>query len=105
MNIADPAPIATDGFTWQQRDGTEVAVQVMIGTPYRDGGDWACPAALYGIDGRYADIIGGSALQAACLAIRLVHARLAHLLDAGEVLLYPGGERLDAAGLAALFGR
>jgi len=27
MKIADPAPIATDGFTWQQRDGTEVVVR------------------------------------------------------------------------------
>jgi hypothetical protein len=79
----------------------------MIGAPYRDGNDWACPVALDGIDGRYVDIRGDTSLQALCLAIALVRTRLAHRLAAGEVLLYPGigRERLDAAGLDALFGR
>lgn len=52
MRVASLAVIATEEFILQQRDGSEVAVHAMIGAPYRNGNDWACPVALDGIDGR-----------------------------------------------------
>lgn len=107
MRTADPAFIAVEEFILVRRGGGEVPVQAMIGTPYRDVADWACPAALHGIDGRYADIHGATSLQALCLAVALIRAGLEHVLAAGDVLLYPGSarERLDGAALGALFGR
>lgn len=107
MKTENPGFIATHEFIWVKRDGSEVPVQVLIGTPYCADIDWACASALMGIDGRNGDIFGVSALQAMCLAVRFVHARLAHLLDTGEILLHDseGRERVDAAGLAVLFGR
>ena len=60
MKIADPAPIGTDGFTWQQSDGMVVEVLVMTATPYQDGGDRACPAAP---GGERLDALGPGALS------------------------------------------
>ena len=107
MKTEHPGFIASHDFIWLKRDGTEVPVQVLIGTPYRAESDWACASALLGVDGRNGDIFGASALQAMCLAVQFVHARLAHLLRTGEILLHDseGREAVDAAGLDVLFGR
>lgn len=51
-------------------------------------------------------MVGGSSLQALGLAMRLVATRISHLLEAGEVLVYPcdRSERWDMNTLGNVFG-
>jgi hypothetical protein len=77
----------------------------MIGAPYRQEIDWACPCALFGVEGRYPDIVGVSGLQALSLAVRLLRERIKGMVDEGEVFdLTSDGERLGPDSIAALFG-
>ena len=105
MRIENPIVIATHNFTWHKRDGSEVPIEVMIGAPYRQEIDWACPCALFGVEGRYPDIVGVSGLQALSLAVRLLRERIKGMVDEGEVFdLTSDGERLGPDSIAALFG-
>lgn len=105
MRIENPTVIATHDFTWHKKDGTEVLIQVMIGAPYRQEIDWACPCAIFELDGRYPDIVGVSGLQALSLAIRLLRERIKGMVEQGEVLdLTADGSQLRPESVAALFG-
>lgn len=107
MKIENPTYIASEDILWIQANGTEVLIQAWVGIPYMSKNVWACPAALIGLDDRYPDIAGQSSFQSLNLAIRLIRQRLGHLLEAGDVLTYPGdrSERWDLAFLDAVFGR
>ena len=107
MDNCDLPFIAEQELLWIKRDGSEVSLHARIGAPYpAEGGVWACPAELIGLDGRYPDIVGESSMQALSLAIRLIGRRLGHLIHSGEHLAYPTEltDRLDAEWLTANFG-
>lgn len=106
MRAENPTYIATQDILWLRGDGNKVLIQASIGIPYRTSDSWACPAALIGVDGRYPDFVGVSSFQSLTLAMRLIRQRLGHLLDAGEVLVFPNSEndRWDPKVLDALFG-
>jgi hypothetical protein len=103
-NIEDP--IATTSFEMVRPDGTRATVTAVLGRPYFVSDHEACcPVALEGVDGRYADISGGDSLHALCLALRLLQMRLEDKIEAGCVLVDPGGNRpLSVADLAVSFG-
>jgi hypothetical protein len=107
MNVESPVIVATSEILWLREDGREVVIQAIIGLPYEQDGNWACPVALVGVDERYPDIIGESSMQAIHLAIRLIRQRLGHLLDAGEVLVDQSerDNRWNVASLNAVFGQ
>lgn len=99
-------PVATINLLWVRKDGSEVSVIGQIGEPYQlDELSWACPAELKGVDPQYPDIQGGSAMQAVCLAIRLIKTRLGHLLDDDECIYEVENltEKLDKAYLDIVF--
>ncbi len=106
MRSETPAFIATESILWLHPDGTETMIEARIGTPYRrDAQSWACPASLEGVDGPYADIVGGSSLQALALATQLIATRLAHLLEDNAQLVYPVDRSpWDRASHSAIFG-
>lgn len=107
LKIENPTYIATAEILWVRTGGTDVLIQACVGIPYENGGAWACPVALVGVDERYPDIVGDSSFQSLTLAIRLIRQRLGHLLDAGEVLVYPDdvSERWNVQALDVVFGR
>ena len=77
-------------FLCVQPGGERIEVVVAIGHPYPTSeGDWACPVEIDGLHGDLADIHGMDALQALCLAIRLVGERLAAFVAAGGRILHP----------------
>ncbi|MYN28606.1 DUF6968 family protein [Duganella levis] len=105
MKIDNPTVIATHDFIWYKSDGTTVPMQIMIGAPYRQGMDWACPCAIFGFEGRYADIMGISSIQALSLAISLVKNRLRWMIETGEVLdLSQDGKHIGPEFIESLFG-
>ena len=105
MRIENPTVIATHDFIWHKKDGADVPIQVMIGAPYRQDIDWACPCAIFGLEGRYPDIVGISGLQALALAVQLIRARLTRVIEEGELVdLAAGGTQLGPESIAALFG-
>lgn len=77
----------------------------MIGTPYRSRSDWACPCSVFGLAGRYPDILGISAVQALSPALRMVRTRLIWMVETGAILdLADDGTCIDKAFLISLFG-
>lgn len=107
MQIDSPRYIANEKILWIQPTGEEVVIVASIGIPHSlDNETWACPAQLEGVDGRYPDMVGGSSLQALGLAMSLVATRISHLLERGEVLVYPCDptERWDMNSLRNVFG-
>jgi len=105
IRIENPTVIATHDFTWHKKDGTEVPIHVMIGAPYRQEIDWACPCAIFGLEGRYPDIVGISGLQALSLALRLLRKRITEMVEEGEVFdLNADGCKLGLESIATLFG-
>jgi hypothetical protein len=99
-------PVATAAFVMVRPDGTRVPVTAIIGRPYMvERGEGRCPASLSGIDPQYPDICGEGTLQALCLALRLVHTRLEHQLEKGNLLFAEGEqEPLDKVNLAIALG-
>lgn len=106
MQQTSPSFIAEDAFVWVRRDGEQTMLQARVGAPYRVSDDlWACPAELAGLDGRYLDIYGVSAMQALSLAVNLVGTRLMHLIEEGEHIAYADepATKLQAQHLLAVF--
>ncbi len=106
MRAENPTYIATQDILWLRGDGGKILIHALIGIPYRTSDSWACPVALIGVDGRYPDRVGVSSFQSLNLAMRLIRQRLGHLLDSGEVLVFPNSEsdRLNLKVLDAMFG-
>ena len=75
-------------FTCVRPNGERVSVTVAVGHPYPTSeGDWACPIAVDGLQGRLDDIAGSDSMQALCLAIRTARDLLASFMtDGGRVL-------------------
>jgi hypothetical protein len=105
LRIETPTWVAEHALVWHKRDG-EVTVVARLGRPYRvEEQCWACPVALDGIDGRYPDHQGVSALQALTLAQRLLATRMLQLVDAGERFMQAGDENVwDRTVVEAIFG-
>ena len=105
MRTENPTVIATHDFIWHKKNGIDVSIQVMIGAPYRQEIDWACPCAIFGLEGRYPAMVGVSGIQALSLAVRLVQARIKGMVEEGEIFdqTADGGE-LGLESIAALFG-
>jgi hypothetical protein len=86
----------TDGathFLCVTPGGERIEIVVAIGHPYPTSkGGWACPVEIDGLHGDLADIHGLDALQALCLAIRLVGERLTAFVADGGRILHPSTE-------------
>jgi hypothetical protein len=107
MRIAHPNFIANEKLLWIKKDATEVVIQAFVGVPYQYEEAWACPAALMGLDDRYPDLIGESSIQSLTIALRLIRQRLGHLVDIGDVLVYPNEKNThwSSSALDAVFGK
>jgi hypothetical protein len=87
-------------------DGAKRSVTLRVGIPYRVAeAEWACPGELRGFEPRHADVRGGDSMQALCLAIALIRARVEDFMaSGGRVADVQDGEEWDMAGVHALFG-
>jgi hypothetical protein len=86
--------VATTSFLGE-RNGTRFEVIVEIGQPYRCSDipeEWACLVALRGLYDKLADMHGGDALQALCLAVRLALSLLSAFKDEGGKILDRDGK-------------
>ena len=82
--------IGVDEYIFQPPSGAERRVRLRVGKPYLvKPGEWACPVELSGFEARYPDIRGSDSMQALCLAIALVRARLGDFLAKGGKVLHP----------------
>ena len=98
----DAPPIAKTEVIHVRASGERVSIVAEIGQPYKTpDGFWRSPVALHGLDGRLCDIGGEDSLQSLCLAVEMVHRRLASLVEAGEQLLDSEGSEFP---LEAYFG-
>lgn len=70
---------------------TRVPILATVGVPYLSDGQWRCPVGLQGIDDRLPDIAGEDSMQALCLALRFLHARLNAFRSTGGRLFYDVG--------------
>jgi hypothetical protein len=86
------AVLAQRMLVGRSADGTQVDIEIQIGTPYRDGEDWACPVSITPLYDRLADIHGIDSFQAVSLALRLVHRLLENFKEKGGTLSYPEGD-------------
>jgi hypothetical protein len=84
----DAPPIAETELVRVRPGGERITLTVEIGQPYQSPeGIWRTPLALHGLDGRLPDICGQDSLQSLCLAVKMVHLRLASILEAGDRLV------------------
>lgn len=69
-------------------------VTLQIGRPYIDvEGVSHCPVALWGLDGRLADFVGGSTFNAMNMACGILERRMLDHMASGNVKFYiPGSE-------------
>jgi hypothetical protein len=107
MRLSDPQYIVQDQYVLVSAQGVESTITVRVGVPYLAEGRWRCPAELQGVDGRYPDCSGFNSGQALSLALALIHQRLTHLVEDGN-LLYFSGDRsatIDLNVLQSIFGR
>jgi len=87
-------------------DGTEHVFVTGVGKPIQQPtGDWACPTATY--DGQEAQLIyGEDSLQALCLGLSFIRARLEHFLESGgRLFLDQGRDEISSDDLASWFSR
>jgi hypothetical protein len=83
----DAPPIAKIDLVRVRPSGERITLTVEIGQPYQSPeGVWQTPVALHGLDGRLSDICGEDSLQSLCVAVKMVHLRLASIIDAGDRL-------------------
>src|SRR5689334_12822526 len=76
-------------------NGEQFDIEIQIGTPFRDGEDWACPVSMTPLYDRLANIYGVDSFQAVSLALRLVRRLLDNFREKGGTLSYPTGEDFD----------
>ena len=78
-------------------------VTLQIGRPYIDGeGVSRCPVAIWGLDGRLADFVGGSTFNAMNMACGVLGRRLLDYSASGDVTFYLQGSE-DEGALSAKF--
>jgi len=89
----DAPPIAKAELVRIRSTGERITLIVEIGQPYRSPeGIWRTPLALHGLDGQLSDICGEDSLQSLCLAVKMVHLRLASVVEAGDQLVDVNGD-------------
>jgi hypothetical protein len=69
--------------------GQEFDITVAVGEPYQVSTDWACPASIEGLHGRFVDIYGVDSWQALQLAHQYIAEMLAHFVSQGGHLFSP----------------
>jgi len=85
---SDVPAIAKTELIRVQKSGERISMSVEIGQPHKTGDSvWRTPVALHGLDGRLPDICGEDSLQSLCLAIAMVHSRLAAVVKSGDRLI------------------
>jgi hypothetical protein len=83
----DASPIAKIELVRVRSSGERITLTVEVGQPFQSPeGMWRTPVALHGLDGRLSDICGEDSLQSLCLAVKMVHLRLASIIEAGDQL-------------------
>ena len=83
-------PIATTDLSVMLPSGERRSVTLRIGRPYRAAtGEWRCPMALDGLQDKLPDAAGEDAIQALCLALRLLVSQLEGLVQRGGKVFYP----------------
>lgn len=86
-------PVATLEAIAIDNQGARFPLKAIIGTPYQSGHDpntWFCAVAIDPLHPQLSDIAGTDALQALCLAIRLVFDLLHSFVARGGRLTYDG---------------
>jgi hypothetical protein len=86
-------------------DGTEQTFVAGVGTPTQQPtGDWACSTTIDGLEMQL--IYGEDSLQALCLGLSLIRARLEHfLVTGGRLFLDEGRDEISRDDLASWFSR
>jgi hypothetical protein len=98
--------VAASDFIFQTAGGRKRHVRVRVGTPYKESSlSWRCPAEIRGFERRYPEISGVDSMQALCLAIAIVRARIEDFVDKGGKVLDAGdGSECSRRALRATFG-
>jgi hypothetical protein len=98
--------VAASDFIFQSAGGRKRRVRVRVGTPYKESSlSWRCPAEIRGFERRYPDMSGVDSMQALCLAIATVRARIEDFVDKGGKVLDAGdGSEWPRRALLATFG-
>jgi len=99
----DAPAIAKTEMTLIRASGERVLIIAEIGLPFQTAdGFWQTPVALHGLDGRLSDICGEDSMQSLSLAVKMVHRRLASVIESGGQLLDSEGSEFP---LEAYFAR
>jgi hypothetical protein len=98
--------IASSKLIGIARDGSEREFTVGVGIPaQRPTGEWACPTLTQDFE-EPRPVYGEDSLQAICLGLGFIRARLEHLLErGGRLLLAESREEIPLAQLDVLFGK
>jgi len=72
------------------KKGQEIEVTIAVGEPYEiSETEWACPASLEGLDGRFPDMHGVDSWQALQLAHQIIGQMLVYFVNDGGRLFEP----------------
>ena len=86
-------PIVRTEFLVALPSGERRPVTLCVGRPYcASTGEWRCPVALDGLQGRLADAAGEDAFQSLSLALRLLMSQLEAVVQRGGKVFYPNTE-------------
>lgn len=70
------------------KDSREFEIRLMVGKPYPDGRDWACPVAMIGLHGAFPDMRGVDSWQALTIAQQLIGRLLTYFVEDGGRLFW-----------------
>ena len=63
-------------------------IRLMVGKPYPDRSDWACPVAMIGLHGVFPDMRGVDSWQALTIAMQLIGRLLTYFVEDGGRLFW-----------------
>jgi hypothetical protein len=82
--------IASRKFLAIDKDGREFELTIAVGEPYQiSENEWACPASMEGLHGRFADMHGVDSWQALQLAHQIIAQMLLTFTERGGRLFWP----------------
>jgi len=70
------------------KDSRGFEIRLMVGKPYFDGRDWACPVAMIGLHGVFPDMRGVDSWQALTIAMQLIGRLLTYFVEDGGRLFW-----------------
>lgn len=82
------SPIASTEIVYVAPEGDEIATEIQIGLPRREGDKWGCDVEMPDVE-RMRTIHGADSLHALLLALGFLSDRLEYLAEQGAEFLWP----------------